>query len=422
MNSDSQIREIVDSIRMPQIPAYEIRLEAASGEEIREKIMQAVADCARHGGGRIVIPSGSFRCNGPIHLQSHIELHFSEGCFLKFSPEPSLYLPAVPTRWEGVEIWNYSPMIYGNGLSDVAITGKGVLAGGSEIRQTWKELQKATQERTRRLEEDQVPPEQRIFGEGDYLRSAMLQLINSERILFEDFTLTDNAFWMVHPVYCRDLTIRRLKLDCMLENNDGIDLDSCENALIEDCIFRNGDDAIVIKSGRDQDGLRVGRPTRRAVIRNCVFAEVIHGIAIGSELSGGAEDIYAHDLTMETVYYEAISFKSTRGRGGVIRNINLENIRIGSAGRHLVCIDNDYSKTNHGDALTLFKDITIRNITCRQAKNAFCLQGKPELPLVNIRIENLTADTAENLYSLDEYAEDVKFINVKVNGRTVHRT
>jgi len=249
----------------------------------------------------------------------------------------------------------------------------------------------------------------------------MLQLIRSERILLEDLTLTDNAFWMVHPVYCRDLTIRRLKFDCMLENNDGIDLDSCENALIEDSVFRNGDDAIVIKSGRDQDGLRVGKPTRRVVIRNCVFAEVIHGIAVGSELSGGAEEIYVHDLNMETVYYEAISFKSTKGRGGVIRDIHLENIRIGTAGRHFICIDNDYSKINHGDALTLFKDITIRNVTCGWAKQAFCLQGKPELPLENIRIENVTVGKADILYELDEYAEDVRFEQVSVNGQPVLR-
>ena len=421
MSSASRISDILRSIQLPRIPDREIILQAASGEEIREKIMQAVADCAQHGGGRIVLPPGSFRCNGPIHLQSHIELHFSEGSFLKFSPEPALYLPQVFTRWEGVELFNYSPMIYGIGLTDVAITGKGVIAGGSEIRQTWKGLQKPAQERSRCLEENHVPVKERIFGPDDLLRPALLQLIRSERILLEDLTLTDNAFWMVHPVYCRDLTIRRLKFDCMLENNDGIDLDSCENTLIEDSVFRNGDDAVVIKSGRDQDGIRVGKPTRRAVIRNCTFDEVLHGIAVGSELSGGAEDVYVYDITMNNVFCEAISFKSTKGRGGIIRNIDLENIRIDRAGRHFICIDNDYSKIAHGDALTLFKDITIRNVSCRWAKQAFCLQGKPELPLENIRIKNVTVDQADVLYELDEYAEDVRFSKVTVNGLTIVR-
>ena len=255
------VEEILRSIQLPRIPEFEIVLEADSGEEIRGKIMQAVEICAQKGGGRVVVPPGSFRCNGPIHLKSRIDLHFDQGCFLKFSPDPELYLPPVQTRWGGIELINYSPLIYGNGIADVAVTGKGVIAGGPEVFQKWRPLQKEDQERAWCMEEQHIPPGKRVFGDGYHLRPSMIQLINSERILLEDLTLTSAPFWMVHPVYSRDITIRRLKLDSMLVNNDGIDLDSCENALIEDSIFRNGDDAIVIKSGRDQDGLRVGRPT-----------------------------------------------------------------------------------------------------------------------------------------------------------------
>ena len=415
------VEEILQSIQLPRIPKFEVVLEAASGEEIRGKIMLAIETCSQRGGGRIVIPPGSFRCNGPIHLKSHIELHFSEGSFLKFSPDPELYLPPVPTRWGGVEIINYSPLIYANGITDAALTGKGVIAGGSEIFQGWRPLQKEDQERSLCMAEQNVPSGERVFGKGCHLRPAMFQPFNSERILLEDLTLTSAPFWMIQPVYCRDITIRRVKLDSMLVNNDGIDLDSCENVLIEDSVFRNGDDAVVIKSGRDQDGLRVGRPTRRAVIRNCIFDEVMHGIAVGSELSGGAEEIYVRDISMNNVFFEAISFKSAKGRGGVIRNISIENICVDRAGRHFICFDNDYSGIAHGDALTLFKDISIRNVSCRWAKNAFRFQGKSQLPLENIRIENATVDTADVLYELDEYAQDVRFDRVSVNGREVVR-
>ena len=421
MNSNTTVSEIINSIQLPQIPDYEIRLQVSSGNDIREEIQQAIAACSQQGGGKIIIPPGVFRCNGPIHLASRIELHFQEGCFLKFSPNPELYLPQVQTRWEGVELWNYSPMIYGNGLSDVAITGKGIISGGSEIRLTWKELQRETQQRVRRLEEEHIPVEKRVFGPGDHLRPALLQLMNSERILFEDFSLVDNAFWMIHPVYCKDITIRRLNLDCMLINNDGIDLDSCERVLVEDSVFRNGDDAVVIKSGRDQDGLRVGRPTRKVVIRNCVFAEVLHGFAIGSELSGGAEDIFVQNITMKKVLYEALSFKSTCGRGGVIKNIEISDITVEHAGNHLVCMDNNYQKERHGDAITLFKNITIRNLSCRYAKNAFRLFGKEELPFENINLQNVTIDKADTLYSADEYASDVHFENVSANGTKLLR-
>ena len=421
MKKKTIIQEITDAIRLPQIPEYEITLNVSSGDDIREKITQAIAQCVQHGGGRVIIPPGVFRCNGPIQLESRIELHFSEGAFIKFSPLPELYLPQVFTRWEGVELWNYSPMIYGYALTDVAITGKGIIAGGSEIRRTWKTLQKGSQEKVRCLEEQHIPPEKRIFGAGDYLRPAMLQLINSERILLQDFALTDNAFWMVHLVYCKDITCQNLVFDCMLENNDGIDLDSCENVLIEKSIFRNGDDAVVIKSGRDQDGLRVNKPTRNVVIRHCTFAEVLHGLAFGSELSGGAENIYAYDITMKNVVYEAISFKSTQGRGGIIRNIEISDINVEKAGNHLLCIDNDYHSVHHGSALTLFENITVGNVFCSKAKNAFRLQGKKELPLKNILFKNITVEDAEILYSQDEYADDVHFDNVLVNGTSVNR-
>jgi len=172
MIADPLVQDILKSIQIPRIPGFETVVEAASGEEIREKIMLAIEACSQHGGGRVVIPPGSFRCRGPIHLKSRIELHFSEGTFLKFSPDPELYLPPVPTRWEGVEIINYSPFIYGNGISDVAITGKGVIAGGSEIFQSWRPLQKEAQDRSRCLEERHIPPEQRVFGPGDNLRPA----------------------------------------------------------------------------------------------------------------------------------------------------------------------------------------------------------------------------------------------------------
>ena len=172
MKTGPLVQDILRSIQIPRIPEFETVVEAASGEEIREKILLAIEACSQHGGGRVVIPPGSFRCSGPIHLKSRIELHFSEGTFLKFSPDPELYLPPVPTRWEGVEIINYSPFIYGNGISDVAVTGKGVIAGGSEIFQSWRKLQKDAQERSRCLEEQHIPPEQRVFGCGDNLRPA----------------------------------------------------------------------------------------------------------------------------------------------------------------------------------------------------------------------------------------------------------
>ncbi len=419
MRSDSRISDILNSIQLPRIPDREIVLQAVSGEEIREKIMQAIADCAQQGGGRIVIPPGSFRCNGPIHLQSHIELHFSDGCFLKFSPEPALYLPQVFTRWEGVELYALSPMIYANGATDIAITGSGIISGGWEEFAQWRRQQLPAQQKSRSFAEKQIPVEKRIMDENDFLRPSFVQFVNCHRILLDGPTFTNTAFWMIHPIYCSDLTIRNIHLDSMMVNNDGIDVESCENVLIENSTFRNGDDAVVIKAGRDQDGLRVGRPTRKVVIRRCTFFEALHGFAIGSELSGGAEDIFVEDIVMKKIFHHAISFKSMIGRGGVIRNIHLKHISVEYAGNHLINLTNDYSQDIHGSALTLFDNISIENLQCNFAENAFAFQGNPCCPVGKVLLKNITVDHANKLCSRCEFADDIKLENVKVDSRQI---
>lgn len=412
-------QEIVQLIQLPAIPDFEIKLELQNGDEIHEQVMNAIDECANRGGGRVIIPAGSFRCNGPIHLKSHIELHLSDGSFIKFSQDPERYLPQVLTRWEGIEIWNYSPIIYGRNLTDIAITGKGVLAAGSEIWRLWLYQQDSTVEKMRSLEKNGIPVANRVFGPEEHLRPSMIQFIESTRILIEDITITDAPFWMLHPVYCSHLSIRRLYADSRFLNNDGIDLDSCEYALVEDSIFRNGDDAVVIKSGRDQDGLRVNRPTRHVVVQNCRFVEVMHGFAIGSELSGGAEDIHVENIQMEHVEREALCLKSSKGRGGTIRDIHIENINVKYAGRHLLSIHSNYCPVAYGDALTTFDDISLKNIRCHYAKTLFQFQGREDRPLGTITIENLLADKADVIFEEETFAPQLHFSNVQVDGQDI---
>lgn len=372
-----KMQDIVEKIQLPQIPKRDFQIRCTRGGNILPALVMAIDACANAGGGRVIVPSGTFRCNGPIHLKSRMELHLSDGAFIKFSSEPKLYLPEVPTRWEGVELFNYSPMIYGNGLSDVAVTGNGVFCGGAEIWQSWRPQQQT--QRVRQLEAQGIPPEQRHLASDGYLRPSMLQLINCERILIEGITLTDTGCWMLHPIYCHHVTIRKIALDSMYINNDGIDVDSCEDVLIEDSVFHNGDDAVVIKSGRDLDGFRVGRPTRRVVVRRCIFAEALHGFAIGSELSGGAEEILVSEIKMLHIFGNALSFKSSRGRGGIIRGIRISNIEVERVRDCLIRIDSNYKNQIDGDAVTEFRDIKIRNVRCAYSGSAFYLQGIAEL-------------------------------------------
>ena len=263
--------EIVNQIRLPEIPAREFRLNAPEGSDIFQLLNETLQKCSASGGGKVIIPSGRYRCGGPIKMHSFTELHLEEGCFIKFTHEPSCYLPPVPTRWGGVEIINYSPMVYANGITDTALTGRGVLCGSSEKWRSFQELQTPARSRSHTLEAQHIPLEERIFGEGAFMRPSMVQFRKCERVLIDGITCVDAPLWMLHPLYCSHLTVRNVYMDSMFVCNDGIDVDSCNNVLIEKSHFRNGDDAIVLKSGRDADGRRVGIPCKNVVVRECVF-------------------------------------------------------------------------------------------------------------------------------------------------------
>ena len=399
-----EAKDIIDKIRLPEIPEKEYHVKIPSGEDIRPELQAMLDICSNSGGGRVIVPQGVYRCNGPLNLRSSTELHFEDGAVIKFSPHPEHYLPQVFTRWEGVEIYNFSPMIYGKNLTDVAVTGKATLIGGNEIFASWLPLQNEAQERSRCFAEQGVPVEQRVFSEKDHLRASMFQLVSCERILIDGITLTNAPFWMFHPLYCRDVTFRNVACDSMFLNNDGIDIDSCENVLVEDSVFRNGDDAIVVKSGRDHDGWRVNHPTRNVVIRNCHIYEAMHGVAIGSELSGGAENIWICNIRMDKIYRQAIQFKSNRDRGGVIHNVKVHDISVAHVDGNLIYFFSDYPGFRNGNSPSIFRDFHLEKIRCGYAANVFHLQGTPEFPLKNIVINDVSVENCDVVYASQEYA------------------
>ena len=407
---------IVDQIQLPRIPEREFRPVCEPFSDIRSAVNAAIRECSASGGGRVIIPAGRYRCEGPINMESCVELHFEEGAFIKFSRKPEHYLPVVLSRWEGIELYNYSPMIYGNELHDVAITGNGIICGGREWWMHVAAKQKDSQQKARRLELDKVPVSERIFGDKEFLRPALIQLRKSERLLFEGFTCVDAPMWMLHPLYSSHITIRNINMDSMYVCNDGVDVDSCDDVVIENSHFRNGDDAVVLKAGRDADGLRVNRPCRRVVVRNCVFHECLHGFAIGSELSGGAEDIYVHDIHMEYIMMQAISFKSAPGRGGVIHRIHVADIQIDKTDDHAISIVSEYPGSRFGEDKTCYKDFELFNIHCDYAKNGLYLEGSQEFPLADIKLDNVVIDEAEKPIDAAVDTGSLCFSNVYINN------
>jgi len=413
---------IAAGIKRPEIVAREF-CAGDFGKDLERNIQPAIGAaieaCAAAGGGRVSIPLGRFLCRGPIHLHSGVELHLRDGAYLKFSPTPEDYLPSVYCRWEGVNLYNYSPMIYAHGAEDIAITGKGVIDGGAEIWSTFRQQQDESRAEAWRVGAEGAALEERQFGDKHKLRPSMVHLVNCQRILIEDVMLTNSPFWMIHPAYSEHITIRGVNCHSMFINNDGVDIDSCAEVLVEDSCFSTGDDGIAMKAGRDRDAWKTGIATRNVVIRNCEIPEALHGFAVGSEMSGGVENIYAEDLRLGKIRSEAIQFKSNKDRGGAIMNVHIRDVSVEHVANHLVYFTNDYHSYQGGEAPSVFERITLEDISCQYAKNGFHLQGLEEKPIRHICLKNIHVTESPCPVSCNVNCHDVTVEDVSVNGEEI---
>ncbi|RKN44920.1 glycoside hydrolase family 28 protein [Streptomyces hoynatensis] len=310
-----------------------------------EAIRAAVAACHRAGGGHVLVPAGRW-ATGAIHLLSGVDLHVAEGATVLFSTDPAAYLPVVLTRWQGVEAYNYSPLIYAYRQRDIAVTGRGVLDAQSDTAHWWpwkgsgqygweqgmpRELE--DWQALERFGEEGVPVAERVFGAGHYLRPSFLQPHSCRNVLIEGVTLRNSPFWNIHPVLSRDITVRDVTIDCQGPNSDGCDPDSCRNVTLSRVTFATHDDCIAIKSGRDRDGRRVGVPSRDILVEDCVYLSGGAAVAIGSEMSGGVSHVTARRLRIpldptldEASVAHVLNVKSTPTRGGYVRDVTVTDV------------------------------------------------------------------------------------------------
>ena len=327
-----------------------------------EAFQKAIDTCNRAGGGKVVVPKGVY-LTGAIHLKSNVNLYVAKGATIRFSTDPKSYLPVVFTRNEGVEVMNYSPFIYALEQENIAITGKGTIDGQASqaVWYSWKSNPDPKQ--LVEMGNQGVPVEQRVFGEGHHLRPDFIEPVRCKNVLIKGVHITNSPMWVLHPLYCTNVTIAGVTVDTRGPNTDGCDPDSCTDVLIKDCHFSDGDDCIAIKSGRDVDGRRVNIPSRNMVIRNCVFKDGHGGITVGSETSGGVENVFAEDCHFDSTNLDmAMRFKTGMTRGGFIRNVNIRNCTVKSArtGIHMTM---KYPGTLDGHAAPVIQDIDIRNCT-----------------------------------------------------------
>lgn len=375
-----------------------IRLTRPDTIQNIQTIQNAIDICASQGGGTIEIPAGEW-LTGPLHMQSNIHLVLEKGARVMFSSCPEDYLPVVFTRWEGMECYNYSPLIYAKDCSNISITGSGLLFGNGQKWWHWKKLQQRAAEELCYAEAEGIPVEQRIYGTAQAaLRPSFIQFISCRDILLEDFCISEGPQWTIHPVYCENVVVRNVTVHTTGPNTDGLNPDSCNHVLIEGCHFSTGDDCIALNSGMNEDGWRVNRPCTDIEIRNCTMEGGHGGIVIGSAVSGGVSQVYAHDLTIRNTM-QGIRLKTMRGRGGYVRDAVFENIRIENVSHQAIQVNMFYEFSTvepKNQTPSAFSGLRFRNISGSSAASGIELKGLPESPLEDITLSgiNLLADTA----------------------------
>jgi len=395
-----RVPEILARIVPPQFanrdfPITDFGAVADGKTDATAAIAKAIDACAQAGGGRVVVPAGEF-LTGPIHLQSNVELHLAAtNSVLKFNPDPKAYLPAVFTRYEGIECYNYSPLIYAFDLTNVAVTGAGTLDGQADA--TWlagkgrngKAVGTQTTARARlaQMNNDGVPVSERVFGVGDFLRPNFIQFNHCRNVLIEGVKIRRSPMWEIHPLLCTNVTVRGVDISSHGANNDGCDPESCCDVLIEKCLFDTGDDCIAIKSGRNNDGRRVGVPSQNIIIRDCTMRDGHGGTTIGSEISGGCSNVFVENCEMSSPNLVcALRLKSNAMRGGVLQNIFMRNVNVGQVKDSVLQIDFLYEEGAKGDFTPVAKNVVMENITVAQTPRVLNVKGFPGAEISGVRI------------------------------------
>jgi len=416
-------------------------------------IADAIEAVSQKGGGHVVIPRGLW-LTGPILMKSNIDIHTEEGALVIFSPDKDLY-PLIETSFEGYDTYRCLSPIYGKDLENIAFTGAGIFDGTGAVwrhvkkeklsEPQWRDLigsggvvsddgkqwfpsesYKLAMETSEMNVPRQFTTREEFEQIRDFLRPVMVSLVNCKKVLLDGPGFQNSPAWCLHPLMCEDLTIRNVNVrnPWFSQNGDGIDIESCRNTVLYNCSFDVGDDAICIKSGKDADGRKRARPTENLIIKDCVVYHGHGGVTIGSEMSGGVKNMSVSGCTFMGTDV-GLRFKTTRGRGGIVENIFFSDIDMINIPTQAISFNMYYGGLSVSEMLAegkniettvgeippvteetpQFKNISIRNITCRGASQAIYLQGLPELNLENISFENINIVAQTGLACID--AKDI---------------
>lgn len=434
-------KQIEQSIKAPEFAARDFNITKygaspkASAVKNQKAINKAIAACSKKGGGRVIVPAGTFN-TGAITMLSNVNLVVEKDAVLQFVFEPDLY-PIVPTRWEGIDCWNMSPCVYAYKQRNVAITGEGTIDGGGSNDTWWPMCGKDTYgfkpgmisqrggSRARLLKqaEDGVPMDERRFTKEDGLRPQLINFNQCDNILIENVTLLRSPFWVIHPLLCKNVTVRGVKITNDGPNGDGCDPESCDGVLIENCFFNTGDDCIAIKSGRNNDGRLWGLPSQNIIIRNCIMHNGHGGVVIGSEISGGCRNVFAHDNDMDSPELErVIRIKTNTCRGGIIENIYARNIKVGQCKESVLKINLDYEPNevccrNYPPTV---RNVYMDHVTCEKSMYGVQIIGLDTAVYVHdIYVNDCKFNGVASGNTIKGETRNVKFNNLFINGNLV---
>lgn len=441
---DNEYKRIEQSIQLPKIAERQFLITSfgakttATAAQNQKAINRVISLVSKKGGGKVIIPKGTWN-TGAIELKSHVNLVLEEGATLHFAFEPKLY-PLVRTSWEGLACWNYSPCIYAYKATDIAITGKGTIDGGGNNDTFWqwngsprfgykegvtKESQKlGSRSKLLKMAEDGVPFDERKFGMGYGLRPQLVNMVHCERILIKDVKMINSPFWVIHPLLSKNITVDGVYVWNEGPNGDGCDPEACENVLIQNCVFHTGDDCIAIKSGRNNDGRLWNQPSKNIIIRNCKMEDGHGGVVIGSEISGGCENVYAENCVMDSPHLERIlRIKTNNCRGGQVQNINMRNVVVGQCKEAVVKINLDYERKEicYRGFEPIVNNVNVENVTCQKSNYGVLIIGRDSLENVyDINIKNCKFDgVVKEPVKITGKTRNVKFDNLVINGSLV---
>ena len=386
-----------------------------------DAFVKAIDACSKAGGGHVVVPEGVF-LTGAIHLKSNIDLHISEGAVVKFSTNPNDYLPLVHARWQGITLMNYSPLIYAYGQENVALTGRGLLDGQADSQHwwPWKKLSNKpiSWPLLEKYNDEKAPLNDRVFGPGHYLRPTFVEFYRCKNVLIKNVHLENSPFWFLHPVLCTDVTIDGVETNASGPNTDGCDPESCTDVLVQHCVFNTGDDCIAIKSGRNNDGRRVNVPAKEMIIRDCTMRNGHGGVSIGSEITGGAEDIFIENCNMSSPDLDqALRLKSNKKRGGIIQNIYARNIKVGQVKVSILRVNLNYDppEAKGYSYYPIVRNVFVDNLTSQKSEYGLFLTGLPQSKIQHIVLKDCELGGVAKGNNI-QFTTGLRLENVWING------